>query len=230
MSGARLPVIIPIKALELAKQRLSAVLSAAERRQLVMAMLEDVLDVLAQVAGLGPVLVVTRDPDVAALASDKGAEVVEEPADSDGLNGAVRLGLCRETVLEAGQALILPGDVPLATAGELAALVASAGRRQRPRVTLVPARDCGGTNAMLLAPPGVIDPSFGRDSFIRHLASAVARRVDVETLQLPGLGVDVDTPADLQRLLRERRGSRRYEFLRDRVLDEGMSVSTGVDI
>ncbi|MCL4765039.1 MAG: 2-phospho-L-lactate guanylyltransferase [Hyphomicrobiaceae bacterium] len=215
MTAARVPVIIPVKALQNAKQRLACVLTKDERRQLVLAMLADMFDTLAEVPSVGPMLVVTPDPEVARLVRARGGVVLNELM-AAGLDAAVRRGLADESVQAAGQALVLPGDVPLASAGEIAKLADGSARRGCPRVTLVPARDGDGTNAMLLSPPGVIDPSFGRGSFVRHLAAAVARRVDAEVLQMEGIANDVDAPADLDRLLRERRRSRRYEFLRGR--------------
>lgn len=222
MSGAGVPVIVPVKALRLAKRRLAGVLSAEERRQLVLAMLADVLDTLAEVKSVGPVLVVTPDPDVAALAEAKSASVLVEKAAS-GLNAAVRRGLADRCVYSVGQALILPGDVPLASAGEIESVVGSIAQRWRSRVALVPSRDGDGTNAMLLAPPDVIEPSFGAGSFVRHLAAAVAHRVDAEVLQMDGLATDIDVPGDLDCLIRARRGSPRYEFLWARSFLDGNS-------
>ena len=65
-------VAVPVKDLVNAKQRLIPFLSPSERGDLARAMLEDVLDALAR-AQVGPVLVVTRDPAVEALARRHGA-------------------------------------------------------------------------------------------------------------------------------------------------------------
>src|SRR2546425_913898 len=65
-------VVVPVKDLANAKQRLIPMLSAAERHDLASAMLEDVLETLARTR-LGPVLVVTRDREVESLALKHGA-------------------------------------------------------------------------------------------------------------------------------------------------------------
>ncbi len=114
----------------------------------------------------------------------------------------------------AGQALVLPGDVPLASAEEIREIAEAAGPSGARRVTLVPDRDDRGTNAILLAPPGIIEPQFGPYSYTQHLNRAVAGRIDVQVLTLPGLALDIDAPADLDELLRRREGSQRYQFLR----------------
>jgi 2-phospho-L-lactate/phosphoenolpyruvate guanylyltransferase len=213
MTGARIPAIVPVKGLRHAKQRLAHALTCEERQLLVLAMLADMLDTLSDVEAVGPTLVVTPDPEVAALARARNGTVLVEPA-AAGLIAAVRRGLADKRVQAAGRALVLPGDVPLASAGEIAKVAASAAQRGRQRVTLVPSRDGHGTNALLLAPPDVIELGFGENSFVRHLAATVARRIDAEVLQVPGLATDIDEAWDLDCLLYERRWSRRYEFLR----------------
>jgi 2-phospho-L-lactate guanylyltransferase len=214
VTGARVPVIVPVKELRHAKQRLACVLTAEERRELVLAMLSDVLDTLSEVESIGSALVVTPDPEVAALVRARNGVVLAERV-AVGLTAAVRRGLADQRVRAAGQALILPGDVPLASAPEIARIAATGSRRGQ-RVTLVPSREGDGTNALLLAPPDVIEPGFEGSSFVRHLAAAMARGVDAEVLQLPGVATDIDEPYDLNCLLSERRGSRRYDFLRAR--------------
>jgi 2-phospho-L-lactate guanylyltransferase len=208
----RTPVIIPVKALPHAKQRLAGVLGAIERRLLVQAMLADVLDTLGTVDAVGSVVVVTPDTDVARCAERDGVRVLME-TDAGGLNRAIVRGLRNDDVASAGRALILPGDVPLATPSEIAAVIEAGTRRDGPRVTLVPSLDGGGTNAMLLAPPDVIAPCYGAESFVQHLAAAVARRVDTEVIELPGLACDIDMPADLERLVQARADAPRYAFL-----------------
>ena len=65
---------------------------------------------------------------------------------------------------------------------------------------IVPDRHGSGTNALLLSPPGVIEPSFGPGSFARHAARAHAAQTVVRVAEVRSLGLDVDTPDDLQAL------------------------------
>src|SRR6185437_15071510 len=67
---------------------------------------------------------------------------------------------------------------------------------------IVPDRHGTGTNALLLTPPDVLAPSFGPDSRRRHLADASAAGVPAEIVELDSLGLDVDTPEDLDALRR----------------------------
>lgn len=212
MTTARTWAIIPVKALADAKRRLSPVLPDDARQTLVLMMLEDVLAALSHVEEIDAVLVVTPDPDVAKLAQSKGASVLSEQR-ARGLNPAVRAGLALADARGATAALVLPGDVPLASPQELRLVVESPPSPGRVRVTLVPSADGEGTNALLLAPPGALEPSFGEGSFVRHLSQAVARRLDAQVLQLPGLAADIDQPRHLAQVLASSTGVQRYRFL-----------------
>jgi 2-phospho-L-lactate guanylyltransferase len=127
----------------------------------------------------------------------------------EGLNAAVRKGLAEAGAADAQQALVLPGDVPLASAQEIAELCAMPG----PGVRLVPSADGAGTNALLLAPADAIAPGFGRGSCARHIARALAQGCAIEVLRLPGLASDIDGPRDLARLTDDDRRGERYRFV-----------------
>ena len=67
-------------------------------------------------------------------------------------------------------------------------------------MVIVPDRHGAGTNALLLSPPDVIEPSFGPGSFARHAARAHAAGTTVRVAEVRSLGLDVDTPDDLHAL------------------------------
>ena len=71
-----------------------------------------------------------------------------------------------------------------------------------PLVTIAPAEARGGTNALLIRPPDAIDPAFGEASFEAHLRAAAAAGAAVQVVRDAGLGFDLDTPEDLERLAR----------------------------
>jgi 2-phospho-L-lactate guanylyltransferase len=55
----------------------------------------------------------------------------------------------------------------------------------------------GGTNALLLAPPGLLEPAFGPGSCARYRQAAAALGVAPKLLELPQVALDIDRPADL---------------------------------
>ncbi len=186
---------VPVKGLTGAKSRTAAVLSPAQRAMLAAAMLEDVLTALAGASRLAGILVNTVDPAASALAERFGARVVTDGA-LDGHTGAV-LGMARVLAAEGkGALLTVPGDIPRVTAAEIDAVAASC--LPAPSFTIVPAHDELGSNAVLCAPPLGVRLRFGDDSYFPHLAAARAAGIEPVIVRLPGIGLDIDHPADLR--------------------------------
>jgi 2-phospho-L-lactate/phosphoenolpyruvate guanylyltransferase len=188
--------ILPMKSFSQAKQRLRRELSDADRRALVDAMFSDVLVALRRVPALERVIVVSGDRVAQRIGAGFGATVVED--DERGHNMAAGKGI--EAALEDGieRALLVPGDCPLLDPKELEELLLRpAGERS---ALIVPDRHGTGTNALLLAPPDVLAPSFGPDSRRRHLADAESAGVPAEVVEVSSLALDVDTPDDLEAL------------------------------
>jgi 2-phospho-L-lactate guanylyltransferase len=188
--------VLPIKTFARAKQRLSEAVGVPDRRALAEAMVGDVLDALPSVAGLDRVIVVTAEPLAAAAARDAGFEVVHDPHEA-GQSAAAQLGVRAAIDLCAERVLLVPGDCPALDPDELAELLS---RQGRAGVVIVPDRHGAGTNALLLSPPDVIEPSFGPGSFARHAARAHAAETRVRVAEVRSLGLDVDTPDDLRAL------------------------------
>lgn len=198
----RTVAILPMKSFSQAKQRLRVELSDADRRALVDAMFSDVLVALRRVPALERVIVVSGDRVAQRIGGGYGATVVED--DERGHNTAAKKGI--QAALEDGieRALLVPGDCPLLDPKELERLlVHPAGERS---AMIVPDRHGTGTNALLLAPPDVLAPSFGPDSRRRHMADAEAAGVPAEVVEVPSLALDVDTPDDLEALQRRMAG------------------------
>ncbi len=188
---------VPVKDLVNAKQRLVRVLDAPERAALARAMLADVLRALGS-AGLDQVWVVTREPEVAAIARALGAEPLAE-TENRGHTAAVATAQAAAVRAGASAFLTIPGDVPCVTAAEIRALLDALAAP--PAVVFAPSRSGLGTNGVLLAPPAAMRLTFGEPSFDNHLAAARALRLDPRIVSLPGLGLDVDDPDDLAALL-----------------------------
>jgi 2-phospho-L-lactate guanylyltransferase len=188
--------VLPIKTYARAKHRLSVAVEVPDRRALAEAMVGDVLDALALVPGLARVIAVTAEPRAAAAARAAGAEVVHDP-DEAGQSAAALIGIAAALEAGAERVLLVPGDCPALDPHEVGALLE---RQGRAGVVIVPDRHGAGTNALLLSPPDVIEPSFGPGSFARHAARAHAAGTVVRVAEVRSLGLDVDTPGDLQAL------------------------------
>ncbi|HEX2017287.1 MAG TPA: 2-phospho-L-lactate guanylyltransferase [Solirubrobacteraceae bacterium] len=219
----RTVAILPVKRLELAKQRLGSTLPEPARQQLARAMTTDVLIALRGTPALDAVAVVTADVQVRALAAAHGAEVVTDTR-SDGQSAAAQLGLDWAMAGGAQRAVLVPGDCPALDPAELTSLLA--GPPEVPSVVIVPDRHGTGTNALVLCPPTVIVPGFGPDSFARHQRAAQAARVATRVARPPSLLLDVDTGADLGALRRALAGldPRTAAHTRRQLADASVSV------
>jgi 2-phospho-L-lactate/phosphoenolpyruvate guanylyltransferase len=189
--------ILPIKRFGAAKQRLAGLLGNGARQALVQAMFQDVLASLRHVEGLDAVAVVTGNATAARAAHGEGVLVIDDSEES-GHNEAAAAGIAYATEQGFDRVLLVPGDAPLLDAAELEALLRDA--TPAPSLILVPDRHGTGTNALLIAPPGALDPSFGPGSRERHEQLAAAGDVSFRVEALPSLAVDVDTPEDLDEL------------------------------
>jgi 2-phospho-L-lactate guanylyltransferase len=203
--------IVPIKSFEVAKQRLSDTLAKGGRRSLVQAMFSDVLGALRRTAGIESIAVVTADSAAATVASGERMVVLADDV-SAGQSAATEIGIryAREQGFE--RVLLVPGDTPLLKPPEVEDLLTRS-ERDGISVAIVPDRHGTGTNGLLIAPPGIFDPSFGPGSLERHRAQARERKLVHRIEALPSLGHDVDTPGDLAALWsvvdESRRGAQR---------------------
>jgi 2-phospho-L-lactate guanylyltransferase len=191
--------VLPVKRFNAAKQRLAAGLDGEQRRTLVAAMVADVLEAIGAARTIERTIVVSSDPLAEQLAADVGAEAIPDP-DEGGHVGAALAGIARAEAAGASCVVLLPGDCPLLEPRELDRLLTGLPKRY---VGIVPDRHGLGTNALALSPPDAIVPAFGEGSRARHVAAARQAGIAFGVEELPSLGLDLDTPADVIALTRE---------------------------
>jgi 2-phospho-L-lactate/phosphoenolpyruvate guanylyltransferase len=185
--------VLPVKHFDDAKQRLDRVLTAGARRALAEAMVTDVLIALRRAHRVDEVIVVTGEGAAAAIARAHEAQSIGD--DDRGHSHAARSGVDWAVERGFGRVLLVPGDCPALDPGELDALVAAG--LSAPDVTIVPDRHGTGTNALLLAAPDVIAPSFGPGSRERHERAAAEAGAHCQVTRARSLVLDVDTGEDL---------------------------------
>jgi 2-phospho-L-lactate/phosphoenolpyruvate guanylyltransferase len=190
--------ILPVKSFGAAKQRLAQSLGAGSRQALAQAMFVDVLGTLRRCSELDGIAVVTSDSGAASAAGGRGVVVLADPPEP-GHSQAALVGIRHAIEHRFDRVVLVPGDTPLLRPGDLSDLLTRSG----PGVTIVPDRHGTGTNALVLAPPDAIEPSFGPDSRARHEALAETAGVPHRVYGVRMLAVDVDTPDDLTELATE---------------------------
>jgi len=190
-------ILIPVKNLSSAKQRLAALLNQPARTRLAQAMLHDVLTAVHGWKDRPQVALVTSDPYAVELAREFRFEIIPDP-DNAGETAAIEMATQVAMQRGAQSTLVIPADIPLIQAWELEEIMKYAPAEGS---VLVPAGDGRGTNAAFRRPANLFPLRFGNDSFKPHHAAARATGKPCVVLKLLGIAVDVDSPADLQQLL-----------------------------
>lgn len=188
--------VIPVRGSSSAKTRLAPLFTEDERLALVWSMLRRLVREIADSRVVDHTLVVTRDPEAvnAHILPSDDVTVLLQPANS-GLNGSLALG--RDWAVAQGYdvLLVLPGDLPLVTAGDIRALMEVPGE-------LVVASDRAeeGTNAMRIDLQHWAEVPFrfrmGPGSCGHHIAEAAANGQRATPLFRPGIAHDLDSPRD----------------------------------
>jgi 2-phospho-L-lactate guanylyltransferase len=189
-------VVVPVKRLAHAKTRLG--LPAADRAQLALAMAEDTIRACLATDAVRRVVVVTDEPDGAAMAVAAGAIVVPDEPDA-GLNPALRHG-ARHAAADGDVAdgvgdgvgvVTVSSDLPALRGADLAAVLLAAAAYERAIVA-----DAAGTGTVVYAAANLaeFEPAYGEQSRLAHVAAGA---VDLTEHADARLRRDVDTLADL---------------------------------
>jgi 2-phospho-L-lactate guanylyltransferase len=189
--------LVPIRGLETAKTRLGEDLDPEERVELVTNLLRRTLVATRDARWVTGTVVVTMDPDAAGIAHELRAIGLVERA--PGLNAAIEAARSVAVARGATAVLVLPADLPAVSAAAIDALIGAAAEAAEGNgrlVAVVPDRHGLGTNALLISPPGAIDPAFGEASCAAHAARAASAGARWLELDSP-LALDLDTAADL---------------------------------
>ncbi|MDG7010978.1 MAG: 2-phospho-L-lactate guanylyltransferase [Nitrososphaerota archaeon] len=189
-----LAVLVPVKSSD-AKSRLSPVLSDSQRKALAASLFRGLMATLTRAGLVASCRVVSSDRRVLDAARSFGATPVIEGSDS-GVNAAVLAGV--RDARGASEFLVLPSDLPLLRASDLAALLRL--RRLGSTVVMAPSLTFDGTNALLFPRAPDFPLSFDSDSFWNHLAGASRLGLTVGVCARKGIMFDVDSPADLRTL------------------------------
>jgi len=209
-------ILVPVKNLSNAKQRLAAILDQASRTELAQSMLFDVLEALGTWQQRPEVGIVSNDPFALELAEHFRFEVIP---DTRNISETDAIDMATQACLERGveSTLVIPGDIPLIQSWELAKVLELAPKEGS---VLVPAADGRGTNAAFRRPANLFPLRFGNDSFRPHRAAAAATGKPCVVVPLPGIAIDIDNPGDLAQLLTAPGNTRTQRLLRDWDLSE----------
>jgi 2-phospho-L-lactate guanylyltransferase len=190
-------LLIPVKDLSNAKQRLGAVLDQAHRSQFAEAMLLDVLTAAAGVRSRVDVALVTGDERAKELAAQFEFLIIEDTR-NESETAAIEMATAWSEARGYDTTMVIPGDIPLARSEELHQALDAAPTEG---MVLVPAYDRRGSNCILRRPASIVPLRFGNDSFLPHCEAMRHTGKPLAILEMPGVGLDIDNPHELEILL-----------------------------
>lgn len=193
-------ILLPVKEIECAKQRLSRHLLPKQRQALSRAMLNDMLEQLCALSDIDGILMVTSDPAASQLQTSIPLVIIPDPG-KGGLNGAVQSGIDYLETKGVETVMVIHGDIPLANRQSLEAIVQHHYNKcGGNHVTLVPDEQGDGTNVLLATPVNGITFSYGKDSFNAHQLACNKAGLPISVIEDAMLGLDIDTASDLAKL------------------------------
>jgi 2-phospho-L-lactate/phosphoenolpyruvate guanylyltransferase len=190
-------LLIPVKDLSTAKQRLADALSPSQRSQLAEAMLRDVMTAAAGVLARIEVALITGDARAQHLAREFGFGVIEDTR-NEGETAAIEMATAWCELRGYDTTVVVPGDIPLIASDELHRVLDAAPAEG---AVFVPAYDGRGSNCILRRPASLIPLRFGNDSFLPHCEAMHKTGRELVILEMPGIGLDIDNPHELDLLL-----------------------------
>jgi 2-phospho-L-lactate guanylyltransferase len=188
-------VIVPVKGKN-PKSRLSTILNPFQRRQLLVAMLEDLLQAIIRAKMIQDTFIVSADREVLRFAERYGANSVEEDEER-GVNSAVKTGM--EKTRGYDGCLILPADIPFITARDIRSAISL---YNIGALVISPSEDRDGTNLLLLKMSIKFDLHYDDDSFNKHVNQAVSNTIPVAIYYSERIAFDMDRGRDISRAFR----------------------------
>jgi 2-phospho-L-lactate guanylyltransferase len=191
-------LLLPVKDLCNAKQRLVGILTPEERFALAHAMLADTVRAMTGVRRADKIFVVTNYEPAMQAARENGWQVLSEDRQ---ISESVSVDDASHRIESLGFTAVLriPLDLPLIQSRDIDELLAI--NFAAPAVVIVPSRDGTGTNAILRTPPTLFPSHFGSGSFAKHCAEADSAHAQIHHRRNPRLEMDVDDESDLRALL-----------------------------
>ena len=194
-------ILIPMRSLNEGKTRLSNLLSPNKREKLIKLLFTQLLKKLKTLKNQSPlifsdILVITPCEEVEKISKDFHVQVLKEES-LNGLNSAVKKGICWSSENLYDSSLILPGDIIDPETEDIKKIL-DMGRKSRNSMVICPSTDFG-TNALYLSLPTRLNFKFGPNSFFEHQKEA--KKISIRSIIAPvdSLKDDLDTGKDLEK-------------------------------
>ncbi len=202
--------VLPVKAFDRAKSRLSSVLASTQRESVARLMATDVLRALSSTPEIDRILVVGQGPEQEELARRFDCDYANDDPTLDVSANLTRIAQMPE-IQSAKILLLVAADLPGLCSKDFVRILLG----HEEGVTICRAVRDGGTNAFIATMPQQVKFSFGAGSAKRHALAARAAGQKVSVLDDTAFQRDIDTPDDLQCLCRQNDSCDTAKFLQE---------------
>jgi 2-phospho-L-lactate guanylyltransferase len=193
----KIAAVIPMKSLHSAKSRLSNILTAQQRKNLAMYLLDATITELKKSNFISEIIIVSIDKAVENYSCLNNLKFIKDS--DEGVNKAVILAdnYCINNGINAN--IVIPHDLPFISAKEIDEICTISNKYHK-CIIICPSKRFDGTNILFRKPPDVIKTHYDDNSYMNHLKEAYKLKIPVESLDLVKLRFDLDTKEDLLEL------------------------------
>jgi len=193
----KIAAIIPMKSLHSAKSRLSNILTAQQRKNLAMYLLDATIKELKKSNFISEIIIVSNDKAVKNYSCLNNLKFMRDS--DEGVNKAVILAdnYCIDNGINAN--IVIPPDLPFISAKEIDEICTISNKYHK-CIIICPSKRFDGTNILFRKPPDVIKTHYDDNSYMNHLKEADKFKIPIETLDIVKLRFDLDTKEDLLEL------------------------------
>jgi len=201
--------IIPIKDPDKAKQRLKNVLDQQTRKELALAMAEDVLSEISKIDEIAGIVITSTSQKVKIISEKFNAVYLNLDSDS-GQSDAVEKGVGFLRMQGVNKMLTIPADIPLVHQGGIKKVISlHTGKKS---IVIIPDRRREGTNCLSCNPCDIIKFHFGDNSLEKHIRLSRLAGVEPIILEDPLFSLDLDNEEDVEIFLEQQASREKKAF------------------
>lgn len=193
----KIAAVIPMKSLHSAKSRLSNILTAQQRKNLAMYLLDATIKEIKKSRIISEIIIVSNDKAVKNYSCLNNLKYIKDS--EEGVNKAVILAdnYCIDNGINAN--IVIPHDLPFISAKEIDEICTMSNKYHK-CIIICPSKRFDGTNILFRKPPDVIKTHYDDNSYMNHLKEAYKFKIPIESLDIVKLRFDLDTKEDLLEL------------------------------
>lgn len=211
LKNKKIAVVIPVKKFNKSKTRLNQILDEIERENLSKILTKDLIIKLSRINEIQIIIVTNEIDTIKSIIKDDNYNLVFiNENKSSGVNNSIKMAdeYLRDKNLDAS--IIIPIDLPLLKTKDIKKII-NISKKMTSGICIVPSQRRDGTNILLRKPNSIINTHYDMDSFNNHVNEAQRNNKVIKILKYENLTIDLDTPEDINSILKMYRKNRPIE-------------------